>query len=113
MRRQTLDTPIRPESSMSNMSFATQAGGVSLRENGGDYGAYNMVPQQNGGNNAHAYMNMGQGNTADVGYRVSNGGMPFVGGGNFDQAYNAPVYNFAIQQPVQVSDLHLHQRCAS
>ena len=112
MRRQTLDNPVRPESSMSNMSFGTcgpgdMGGGVSLRGSGGGFDGYNMMPQ-NGVNSVDAYPNMGQAITADVGYPMSVGKMPFVGGSNFDTGYNAPVYNFAIQQPVPVSSLHLN-----
>ncbi|KAK5133144.1 hypothetical protein LTR08_008168 [Meristemomyces frigidus] len=105
MRRQTLDHPVRPESSMSNMSFATQgpgnmAGGVSLRDSGGGFGGYNMMPQT-GGSNANPYMNMGQNIPVGAGYPVGLGAMPFRGGENYDTGYNVPGYNFAMQQPVQ------------
>ncbi|KAK5115435.1 hypothetical protein LTR85_009895 [Meristemomyces frigidus] len=116
--RSTFDRPVRPESSMSNASFATQAyvpdGGVSLRGlmnmgggpiGGGQGAGYGPSPQMGGGSYG-GYGGLGQGMPGGMGGHAGLGatsGMGGMIGGNFGGGFGPPPvnYSFGGQAPPQ------------
>ncbi|KAK4550882.1 hypothetical protein LTR36_000462 [Oleoguttula mirabilis] len=90
--RSVFERPVRPESSMSNTSFATQAyvmdGGVSLR-------GFTDVPRpQMSGGRYGGYGGLGQGMSGDMGGHGGLGAMGGMGGGG----YGPPPGNYAFGQ---------------